>query len=259
MPIPIAAIVPNSPLLLLGIAPAVKVQVQRSADATQVVGHLFHARQVDVLVLIATVEALRLPGPCLFQAPVWHAPFVEVGDVSTTLKRSGSVNLTHRLKEQWETRFPLRLITTPTLPLEFAVSLVALGASVVDVPVTCLHVSADLGLDQVQQLIRLLRESFTEFQERIGLIAVGTLGQYTSTKENIAHVYDQAYVSAVTSGIPERVFNLDRNLATSARDALWTPTALLWGCIGDRIKHVAPAVYEAPVGVGLFTAGLELT
>jgi aromatic ring-opening dioxygenase LigB subunit len=96
---------------------------------------------------------------------------------------------------------------------------------------------------------------------RVALVASGDLshrlivgGPYEY--EPTAHLFDEQIVSAIASGDPRGVIDVDPDLRNSAGECGYRSIVIALGCVGEKLRDNQVLSYEGPFGVGYMVAVL---
>ncbi|MDP3986590.1 MAG: hypothetical protein Q8P77_04165 [Candidatus Veblenbacteria bacterium] len=235
--------------------PALKLTSKTRAGVSRL-AHELYARQPTVAVVVASGTSLP-PRFALLQGTAVPYSFAEWGDVATAGTVSIATGFTHQLKERGEIKFPMQLVSMPTLPYSFAVPVVLLSLVFPRLPFVFYHLPSAPQLDELGQAALLLSEQCEASTERVLVLASGTLAQVGPHDQGEAQVYNQYFRQALSSGDRSALVNLDPKLRAKARESLWAPVTLAWLALGER--QVAPTMvsYESPARVGYLVAQLD--
>lgn len=261
MPLIGAAILPNSPALLPGLASATKQPVAPTLLACNQVSQEIVKAGPDILLLVAgETETIKLADSfALLQGPYFDYRFAEFGDLVTRGRLTGAVGFVHHLKEQLETSFPIPLVTQSILPYTFAVPLASGTPPLTQLPIACLNLPRKPRINDLLRLGDILSEHLATLNQRVAIGALGTLAQHAGPDIASAKIYDQLIVSNCQQQNLERLVNLDPQLRLSAHETLWGPLVLLYACLAGKRSQTTLQSYAAPLGIGFLVAQVTLS
>lgn len=252
MPLVGCALVPNSPLLLPGLSPEARQKVAKVTAALERLAGELYARQPDVAVVLA--ESSDFQRPTLLQNQEFKYQFAELGDLATQGSCRGALGFTHRMKERYETSYPIPLMSPEFLPPAAGIPLVVLPALANSCSVAVLMLPPQLTADDIKHLGQVLSAELTASRERVVLMACGTLAVHGKRFAADATVYDKAFLSSLAEHASEGLLNLDSELRNRVEETLWAPTCVMRSA-RDEISLACEIIeYGAPCGVGLVVA-----
>lgn len=260
MPVIAAAIVPHSPLLLPGLAPAMRRQVEATSQALGRLSSELGALAPETVLIIAAHrrEDSGADHFRLWQGPHWRYSFRQFGDLATSGQLRGAVGFTHHLKEQLETSYPIPLASAAALPYTLTVPLACLGLPLVSLPIACLEVPGNISWEELHRVGTLIGEQLTQTQERVVLLAAGDLASSGARDKTEAKIFDQVFAGAIKTAAVDKLVNLDPALRARTKESLWAPALFSCSALTEQLRGAAILSYEAPAGVGLLVARFEL-
>jgi len=252
MPWIAGALVPNSPWLLPKLANQALAQTSKTRQAIMRLGHELHARQPDIIVMLAVNQELFGTAD-LLQAPSLPYSFAEYGDVISSGFVKLATGFTHALKERTETSFPLALRSPAALPLHFGVPCVWLQPYVSDCTYVFLELSPRLTIDELSRLSVLLAEHGKTVLDRLVIVAAGNLAR-TTKQSTESIIYNKYFLSALEPLNKDVLLNIDADLRLQSKESLWAPAALLSLILAESQVSTEILSYEAPGQIGYVVA-----
>lgn len=258
MAIVAAAIVPHSPVLLPGLAKAVKSKVNKTNSAINALGQELYARQIDRVILITSHN----PGHdlvnqfCLLQAASLPYRFNEFGDLKTSGRLRVDVAFTHRLKEAAETQFSLPLLNPKNLPYTFAVPWAILHDYLKAATAVCLQIPRTASFEDLRWLAGLLKEMASQDGLRLAVIVAGDLAHFNTRQDTDAKIFDQSFRQAIQEADVDKLLNLETNLRQQSQECLVNPAIFLYTLLEQHQFTTDILSYENELGVGLLVAHL---
>ncbi|MBI2984548.1 MAG: AmmeMemoRadiSam system protein B [Candidatus Kerfeldbacteria bacterium] len=256
MPLVFAAVVPHAPLLV----PAVAKEHQRLTAATrQQLARLaeeLHASQPDGLILFTPHGPVINDVLVANVADEYLGELVEFGDLKTRLRVRGAPWLGHRFKELAESlHLPLQLQTLPrldygtTVPLKF---LLAGQPGLPILPLTVAHQPESL----LVRFGRVVSSVVQSDRRRYALVASGDLTRRSETTANFQR--PTAEERAMAEAISRLSIDPLTDVTIQPSTCGYRPMYLLLASLQGRPGRGVIRSFEAPLKVGLLTAGFEL-
>ncbi|MBI5733908.1 MAG: hypothetical protein HY973_03115 [Candidatus Kerfeldbacteria bacterium] len=258
MAIVAAAILPHSPLLLPGLAKAVKSKVNKTNSAITILGQELYARQINRVILIASHNPSHelVNQFCLLQAASLPYRFNEFGDLKTSGTMRLDVAFTHRLKEAAETQFSLPLLSLKTLPYTFAVPWAVLHNYLNEAAAVCLQIPRTASFEDLRWLAGLLKDMASQDGSRVAVIAAGNLAHFNTKQDTAAKIFDQSFRQAVQDADVDKLLNLETKLRQQSQECLVNPAIFLYTLLEQYHFTTDILSYENELGVGLMVANL---
>jgi hypothetical protein len=257
MPLIGSAIIPNSPLLLPKLSPAIQKKVSKTKQAVNRLADEIYALQPTVVMLLAaqaeTINVCRL-----LQASSLPYQLAEWGDVVTRGEALIATGFTHTLKEMAEVTFPLLLSSADSLSVDFAVPVIMLQPTLPQMRYVFLSLPPKISIDDLTALAKLIADHCNLSAERILLASVGTLAEPTNKTAAEAKIYDKYFMSATSPLQAESLVNIDSQLRKKVKESLWAPTVLMSLVLQGRSTETNILSYDAATGAGYLVAQINL-
>ncbi len=252
MPLVGCALVPNSPLLLPGLSLEARQKVAKVTAALERLAVELYARQPGVAVVLA--ESAEFQRPTLLQNQEFKYQFAELGDLATQGSCRGALGFTHRMKERYETAYPIPLMSPPVLPPAAGIPLACLAPLVSSCAVAVLMLPPQLTADDIEHLGQVLSTELAATRDRAVLMACGTLAVHDRRFAADATVYDKAFLASLSERDSESLLNLDPVLRNRVQETLWAPTCVMRAARSQDSLSCDIMEYGVPCGVGLVVA-----
>ncbi|NTU98810.1 AmmeMemoRadiSam system protein B [Candidatus Falkowbacteria bacterium] len=263
MSIVFAAIAPHPPLLIPAIGKENISHLKATDEAYKKLQENLYVSKADTILIISPHGLVQGKTFSMNLSPEYTANFEHFGDFATKFSVSGNVGLTHKIRENLETKAPLQLISQPTLDYGSAIPLyLLLNHNFNSIKVIPLYYSG-LDLDAHFQFGKLIKRDLIYSQNRIAIIASGDLS-HSLSKESPAGFspkaakFDQKVIECVIKDQPQELLNLNSTLIHDANECGLKSILILMGILED-IKHEPQRLsYESPFGVGYLTVNFKL-
>lgn len=259
MPLVGAALVPNSPLFLPGLAHEVTIKTARTQNGLDELKKFVKIIHPKIVLIMAVEPAwAKISSYALLQGTVFSYNFHTLGDLHTQGMAKGTIGFTHRLKELAETSFPMPQINSKILPTNFAIPWALLNSSIAECSVACLGLPEYISTDKLAQISVLIGDYLSTVRERVLLIGAGMLGHQSENNSSEVRVFDQVFRSACQENSLATLLNLNPDIQQHAKATLWSPAIHLFSMLKDNAFTCTIASYEVTGGVGALTAKLVI-
>lgn len=258
-----SAIAPHSPLLIPTIGKEHCGELTHTLDAYRTLEEHLYAAKPDTLVLISSHAAYYPDGFSCNIAPSYTGTLKEFGDHSTTVKAKGdSLFIDHLHRHMRETSIPFSLMSEEKLDYGMTISLHFLQGHLPNLKIVPLSISG-LSNEEHVKFGQEVMQTIHDDTRRIALLACADLSHHANERSKhgvneAGPAFERAVKSAVEQVNPAPLLALDQQTLVEAKQCSAQAISLLLGAI--QHMHVKPTVlcYEAPFGVGLYTAEFEL-
>lgn len=258
-----SAIAPHSPLLIPTIGKEHCEALTHTLDAYRTLEEHLYAAKPDTLILISSHAAYYPDGFSCNIAPSYTGNLKEFGDHGTTITAKGDSLFIDRLhRHMRETSTPFSLMSEEKLDYGMTISLYFLLSHLPNMKIVPLSISG-LSNEAHAKFGQEIMQTIHEDTRRIALFTAADLSHHANDRSPLGPneagpVFEQAVRTAVEQVDPTPLIGLSSQTLQDAKQCGAQSIAMLLGAI--QRMHVKPNVlcYEAPFGVGMFTAEFEL-
>ncbi len=254
MPLVAAAIVPHSPVLIPAIAGEHAPLLALTRQSLLEVADEFYARQVDTIILLTPHGQVKDSLPTMNIAEQFIGRLVEFGEAQTNLQPRGATHVGQYLKQEAEhLGVHLALQTTEQLDYGSTVPLALMadrGLNASLLPITV----GPAQIEQARNVARVIEECAHHRRLRIGLLASADLvrrGEKVSTRPL---PLERAIGQAIGQVNPGPLLNE----FTQTDVCGLAPIVTLLTCLQPMARQGRVRSFEAPLGVGLMTASIDI-
>lgn len=258
-----SAIAPHSPLLIPTIGKEHCGELTHTLDAYRTLEEHLYTAKPDTLVLVSSHAAYYPDGFSCNIAPSYTGNLKEFGDHGTTVKAKGdSLFIDHLHRHMRETSIPFSLMSEEKLDYGMTISLYFLLSHLPNVKIVPLSISG-LSNEEHAKFGQEVMQTIHDDTRRVALFAAADLSHHANERSQhgvneAGPAFEAAVKSAVEQVDPAPILALSQQTLTDAKQCAAQPISMLLGAI--QKMHVKPNVlcYEAPFGVGMYTAEFEL-
>lgn len=257
-----SAIVPHSPFLIPAIGKENLERLKTTQNAYKKLEGNLYSSKAEAIVIISPHGHTLSDSFSMNLSPKFSGNFEEFGDFSTKINIKGDIGLTHRIKENLETKAPLQLMSEANLDYGSSVPLSLLTAHLPNIKIIPLYY-AGLDLEAHFNFGHLLKREIIHSEKRIAVVASGDLS-HKLTKDAPAgyspkaQKFDKKIIELLLKKKNENIINIKKGLSEEVAECGLKSIVMLAGILND-IKHTPELLsYEAPFGVGYLTMNFKL-
>ncbi len=257
-----AAITPHPPIAIPQIGGDELQKINKTIQALQKLETLVYNSKIETLLVISPHAQTMENIFTLNTAPQFNINFKNFGDLETKLSFNGDIGLAHRIKEYFEEKNLVKLVSNPELDHGTAIPLYYLLNNLPQVKILSLAYSG-LSLEKHYQFGQELTELFHSLDQKIGIIASGDLSH--SLNKNSPAGYspageklDKTIINSIKNKQPQKILNLQAETISAAQECGLKSIIILLGILKNYKYEPQILSYEAPFGVGYLTTNFFL-
>lgn len=257
-----SAIAPHPPILIPHIGKDNIKLLYSTGAALHNLAEKLKKAEPDTIVVISPHGLVLLDAFTINQNPQFTATFEEFGDLSTKKIYQGNIGLTHKIKENLETKVRLQLISEEKIDHGTSIPLFCLAQDLPNIKIIPLYYSG-LNNQAHYEFGKALGQEIIYDKNKIAVIASADLshaltknapGKYSPKGKK----FDQKVISCLQENKPSDLVFLDNNLIINAQQCGLKSILILMGILdGMRFKPKLLS-YEFPFGVGYLVMNFEL-
>lgn len=262
MPIVFSAIVPHPPILIPAIGKENINRLKATVDSYAKLEEDLYASQADTIIIISPHGRLQAEAFTINLSPEFKGNFEDFGDLTTKFSLKGDVALAHRIKEKFETKVPLQLISEPKLDHGAAVPLYLLTGHLAKIKIIPLYYSG-LDLTAHYNFGQTIKSKLLNSSERIAIIASGDLSHRLSENAPAGFSpkgkkFDKKLIDCLLKKQTEEIIRFKPELIAEAGECGLKSIMILLGVLDELKYEPQPLSYESPFGVGYLVMNFRL-
>lgn len=257
-----ACLVPHPPILLPNIGKENLKNIESTCRSLSKLEVEFYQTNPETLLVISPHGDLAEDAFTINQATRLSVDFSQFGDLSTKLQYENDVALGYQLREQLETKIPLRLINQPELDHGAGVPLFCLTAHLKNVKIIPIGFSL-LSLENHFQFGKSIQDLIISTNKNIGVIASGDLS-HCLTKDAPAgyspkgQEFDHLFIKYLKEKDIKSILKFDSKFIDEASECGLRSFVILLGLLDGINYQIEILSYEGPFGVGYLVANFKI-
>lgn len=249
-----AAITPHPPILLPAIGKENLNLIERTIKAMEKLEQELYAAKPDVIIIISPHCPILADSFSILQAKKYHSTLEQFGDLSAKLEFKADLELIHKIKECFETKIPLTLISQEELDHGISVPLFYLTRHLKDVVIVPIGLSL-LNFQRHFEFGQVLKEEISKTNKRVAVIASGDLSHRLTPDAPASFspqgkIFDQTLIDLIKKKNAQGILNLDPNFVEEAGECGLRSIIILLGLLQKIDYQPEILSYEGPFGVG---------
>lgn len=260
-----AGFTPNSPLLLPNINKEKWHKVEATIEAIEKIEEELIILQPEIIVLISEHPTVYPDAFSITVSDPYRFDLADFGDFQFSKKLHPDIEIINFLQEHARgTKHPVTLTTDETLNYASAVPLTLLTKQLPNTKIVPLTFAPELSPKQHFQYGQMVKEAVLHSSKRIAVIASGDLS-HSLTSDSPADYdpagkeYDEKIQDFLIHKNTAGLLNLSPHIIDNATQSSYRTICILSGLLDGFHYTTESLCYEAPFGVGYFTAQFHLS
>jgi len=257
-----AAIVPHTPILIPSIGKDDFKYLKKTINAYKHLEEALYAANPKTIIIISPRQKILDESFSINLFPEYKSAFVKFGDFSTEKKYKNDINLTHRIKEQLESKININLFSKEEIDYGSAVPLYYLTEHLPDTFVIPVGLS---NLDNTCHFNfgKYLKNIILNSNKRIAVIASAELSRCLSKTSPASYspkgeIFDKKVITGLKEKNEKKLLRIDEKLAQETQECCLGSIMVLLGIL-NKINYTTEILsYEFPFGVGYLTMNFKL-
>lgn len=258
-----AFILPHSPLLIPAIGKQNSYLLEQTKKAYQKIAEKIKSEKIDSVIIFSSHCPSFDKSWTFNVSPELEIDFTAFGDFATKTKIKGDIIFAHKLKEDLEDRYPLKLISTGQIDYGSGVPLFLLSEQLKKARVIIIS-NTHYNLSTHFEFGKALQQELNKHSKKFAIIASGDLshclkpnspGGYSPR----AAKFDNKLIEYLNGEHPrDDILNMDEKMITEAKACGLKSIMTILGAVDGITKTKKTLAYQNELGVGYLTMELEI-